>query len=57
MKRVPAGMFALLAFLCLLLALLSVDAPFDLVVLGLMFMSLAMVFGSWPLGSMPWRRA
>lgn len=49
-------MFALLAFLCFLLALLGVD-EFDLPVLGWMFMSLALLFGSWPIGAIPFKRA
>lgn len=50
-------MFAFLAFMCFLLALLGLEAPFDLAMLGWMFMSLALIFGNWPIGAIPLRRA
>lgn len=50
-------MFAFLAFLCFLLALLGLDASFDLALLGWMFMSLALIFGTWPINAIPWKRA
>lgn len=48
-------MFALLAFVCFLLALLGVSVGIDLVTLGLMFIALAMLLGTWPL-TFPIRR-
>lgn len=49
-------MFALFAFLCFLLAVLGVTPPFDLVALGLLFVSLHLLLGLWPLGPLPaWR--
>lgn len=47
-------MFALVAFLLFLLALIWEAAPFDLTVAGLMFVALQLVFGSWPWGPLPW---
>ena len=43
-------MFPFLALLCLLLALFGVKLSVDLVVLGLVFVALALLFGNWPVG-------
>lgn len=49
-------MFALLAFVCFLLALFGVAAPFDLVTLGFCFVALSLLVGNWPVGAISLRR-
>lgn len=52
-------MFALLALLCFVLALFHAHlGDIDLVILGFVFISLALLFGAWPIGGgpLPWRR-
>jgi hypothetical protein len=46
-------MFALLAFLCFLLALLGLSVGIDLVILGLAFVALHLMLG---VSLTPWRR-
>ena len=42
-------MFPFLALLCFLLVLFGVHLSFDLVILGFVFVALALLFGNWPM--------
>lgn len=43
-------MFAILATLCFLLVVFGAAVPVDLIALGLAFLALALLVGSWPIG-------
>lgn len=49
-------MFAILATLCFLLAVFHAPVPVDLIALGLAFLALALLVGSWPIGATFTRR-
>ena len=49
-KGKVVDMFPFLALLCFLLALFGVKLTIDLVILGFVFVALALLFGNWPVG-------
>lgn len=50
-------MFALAALICFILVVFGVSAPFNILALGLAFVALHLLVGSWPFGGgYPWAR-
>lgn len=50
-------MFALAAFVCFVLVVFGVSAHFSILALGLAFLALHLLVGTWPFANgYPWRR-